>query len=198
MDSAGPSDAPSCGPGESSFGLSRPSRVGASLPQSGRAGSPNRVESGQRHRTEKRTFPSLDGLAEYCSLGAEKLTGSVISILTAPPRQRRNKIPTLPLRTDEAFKQGEPANRRAEINDQPETLAIDPAGHGAPSIDRGRGPGGLKPRALAWDRIGGRCCQSNANSSPLRGVRAGEARPMRRASSTQPERLSVGPCMSLC
>ncbi len=42
------------------------------------------------------------------------------------------------------------------------------------------------------------CCQSNGNSSPLVGVRAGEAGPMRRASSTRPRRPSVGLCMSLC
>jgi len=42
------------------------------------------------------------------------------------------------------------------------------------------------------------CCQSNANSSPVDGARAGGVMPMRRASATQPVRLSVGPCMSLC
>ena len=43
-----------------------------------------------------------------------------------------------------------------------------------------------------------RCCQSNDNLFPLAAVRAGGATPIRRASSTQPGRLSVGPCMSLC
>ncbi len=42
------------------------------------------------------------------------------------------------------------------------------------------------------------CCQSNGNSSPLRGVRAGEGIPMRRASSTRPGLPSVGLYMSLC
>ena len=42
------------------------------------------------------------------------------------------------------------------------------------------------------------CCQSNDNLSPLAAGRAGGAEPIRRASSTQPGRLSVGPCMSLC
>ena len=43
-----------------------------------------------------------------------------------------------------------------------------------------------------------RCCQSNDNLSPLSTGKAGDAEPMRRASSTQPGLLSVGPCMSLC
>ena len=42
------------------------------------------------------------------------------------------------------------------------------------------------------------CCQSNDNLSPLSASRAGGAEPSWRASSTQPGRLSVGPCMSLC
>lgn len=42
------------------------------------------------------------------------------------------------------------------------------------------------------------CCQSNANSSPLAGVRAGEASPMRRASSNGPGRTSFGRCKFLC
>ena len=42
------------------------------------------------------------------------------------------------------------------------------------------------------------CCQSNDNLSPLAAGRAGGAEPIRRASSTQPGRLIVGPCMSLC
>lgn len=42
------------------------------------------------------------------------------------------------------------------------------------------------------------CCQSNDNLSPPAAGRAGGAVAIRRASSTQPRRLSVGPCMSLC
>jgi len=49
---------------------------------------------------------------------------------------------------------------------------------------------------LAYAAFG--CCQSNDNLSPLSTGKAGDAEPMRRASSTQPGRLSVGPCMSLC
>lgn len=42
------------------------------------------------------------------------------------------------------------------------------------------------------------CCQSNDNLSPPGAGRAGGAASIRRASSTQPRRLSVGPCRSLC
>ncbi|WP_395651942.1 recombinase family protein, partial [Brevundimonas sp.] len=44
-------------------------------------------------------------------------------------------------------------------------------------------------RAMAGEYSRG-CCQSNGNSSPLRGVRAGEARTMRRTSATRPGRPS--------
>jgi hypothetical protein len=47
------------------------------------------------------------------------------------------------------------------------------------------------------DGFGG-CCQSNDNLSPLAAGRVGDAGAIRRASSTQPGRLIVGPCMSLC
>ena len=48
-----------------------------------------------------------------------------------------------------------------------------------------------------WEHAYG-CCQSNDNLSPLAAGRAGDTEAIRRASSTQPGRLSVGPCMSLC
>ncbi len=47
-------------------------------------------------------------------------------------------------------------------------------------------------------QLSGGCCQSNDNLSPPDAGRAGGTEPIRRASSTQPGRLSVGPCMSLC
>lgn len=66
-------------------------------------------------------------------------------------------------------------DEQQDARSQPDLRAVDDAVH-----------------AAEW------CCQSNDNLSPLAAGRAGDAEPIRRASSTQPGRLSVGPCMSLC
>jgi hypothetical protein len=62
---------------------------------------------------------------------------------------------------------------------------------------RSRRPRRLRAKTWSSDLVRG-CCQSNANLSPLRAGRAGDRSPTRRASATQPRRLIVGPCMSLC
>ena len=69
------------------------------------------------------------------------------------------------------------------------------SGFGEGAVMSGLFPGLQGPGSYpgsAW-----RCCQSNANLSPPGAGGAGGAEPSRRASSTQPGRLSVGPCMSL-